>query len=503
MSSGDVSGGTATTSGEEKSGRIIDPLYTLFPYRLSPREDAERAAYAAAKASKRLSRHSRVIDRRLEDALPRIRSDELVLGKLLGKGGFSNVCEVKEFHLRPPPPSKLQAMATAAKLAKQQQQQRQQLHQQQGGAASGAAFEDDKEAKASEAMVTLTPEEEEREMRREYREDARQFLKLHCIREKTGDARYAVKFLRTDVMSDAKRFRTGAADLAIEAKFLSSLEHPNIIKIRGVTDGGVAGFSTGMECGYFLLLDRLYDTLEFRISQWKEQKKTIKKSLLGKIVPRRTSPKAEFLAERLKIAFDIAGALKYLHSLNIIYRDLKPENVGFDVRGDVKLFDLGLAKELDPAKKMEDDTYQLSGKTGSLRYMAPEVALCQPYNLTADTYSFGTMLWEMVALTKPYEGFNRKMHSEMVVYGNIRPEISSTWPFPLKSLIGRAWSCDIFERPSMASAYKILQKLVTDLRNGDDSGLEHQQRRSTYVLQKQIQLLDKSPSFKAEKARVA
>jgi hypothetical protein len=49
----------------------------------------------------------------------------------------------------------------------------------------------------------------------------------------------------------------------------------------------------------------------------------------------------------------------------------KPDNLGFDVRGDVKLFDFGLAKELDVKKKLEDGTYHLTADTGSLRYMAP------------------------------------------------------------------------------------------------------------------------------------
>jgi serine/threonine protein kinase len=57
---------------------------------------------------------------------------------------------------------------------------------------------------------------------------------------------------------------------------------------------------------------------------------------------------------------------------SIIYRDLKPDNVGFDVRGDVKIFDFGLAKEIDPRQMDAEGTYKLTADTGSLRYMAPE-----------------------------------------------------------------------------------------------------------------------------------
>lgn len=53
----------------------------------------------------------------------------------------------------------------------------------------------------------------------------------------------------------------------------------------------------------------------------------------------------------------------------IVYRDIKPDNIGFDVRGDVKIFDLGLAKELGCSKNNGDGTYNLTGDTGSPRYV--------------------------------------------------------------------------------------------------------------------------------------
>lgn len=66
--------------------------------------------------------------------------------------------------------------------------------------------------------------------------------------------------------------------------------------------------------------------------------------------------------------------LSSLSCISIIYRDLKPDNIGFDVRGDVKIFDFGLAKELPTSEKLADGTYNLTADTGSMRYMAPEGA---------------------------------------------------------------------------------------------------------------------------------
>jgi serine/threonine protein kinase len=56
---------------------------------------------------------------------------------------------------------------------------------------------------------------------------------------------------------------------------------------------------------------------------------------------------------------------------SIIYRDLKPNNIGFDVRGDAKLFDFGLATEFD-ADRTQGGTFKMTGDTGTIRYMAPE-----------------------------------------------------------------------------------------------------------------------------------
>jgi serine/threonine protein kinase len=59
-------------------------------------------------------------------------------------------------------------------------------------------------------------------------------------------------------------------------------------------------------------------------------------------------------------------------------------HVGFDVRGDIKIFDLGLAKELKPCQQVGIDQYHTSGIAGTRRYMAPEVAQVIPYGFSAD-----------------------------------------------------------------------------------------------------------------------
>ena len=145
-----------------------------------------------------------------------------------------------------------------------------------------------------------------------------------------------------------------------------------------------------------------------------------------------------------------------------------------------------MAKELDPSLKYGlTELYELSGNTGSLRYMSPEVAKSEPYNLSADVYSFGLLLWQTCSLDLPYDGMNRQDHAELVVRGNERPVLDSSWSTPLRILMKRSWEPDPLVRPSMDSIYKILRREICALRDGDDSGLEHTKRRSTFVLNRE------------------
>ena len=91
---------------------------------------------------------------------------------------------------------------------------------------------------------------------------------------------------------------------------------------------------------------------------------------------RRQMPYVEVLAH----SHALASAVHYLHSSAspgsvIMHRDLKPDNVGFTLAGELKLIDFGLAKVIENADAEANDVYRMSGETGSLRYMAPEVRI--------------------------------------------------------------------------------------------------------------------------------
>lgn len=132
----------------------------------------------------------------------------------------------------------------------------------------------------------------------------RDFMEKHCIR-KGKDCRYAIKKLQASSYKDASTFVNGINDLVMEFRFLAVIRHPNIIKMRAV------GLSSPFDTKFFVIVDRLYDTLGTRINQWKRQKV----SGVRKLFDRGHKMELAFLAERLTVAYDICCALKYMHNL--------------------------------------------------------------------------------------------------------------------------------------------------------------------------------------------
>lgn len=160
----------------------------------------------------------------------------------------------------------------------------------------------------------------------------------------------------------------------------------------------------------------------------------------------------------------IARTLKYLHTeafhgLAIIHRDLKPENIGFTADGALRIFDFGLASAIY-RRQNNSDVYQLTGFTGSIRYMAPEVALKQPYSEKVDVFSFGILVWQMLTLETPYTYANKAVIMGRVVLNNERPKIPSEWPTKLKDLLSKCWDLNANTRPDFPTIVSILEDIV-------------------------------------------
>jgi serine/threonine protein kinase len=323
-------------------------------------------------------------DARPGDHITLFHRSEIVTGKLLGRGGFSDVYEVVGFELNEHISSRL----------------------------------------------TL----QQRQLRDYYRYNVA-----------IGEAGFAIKHIQKRLLSSQEEFQCAASDLVIEAAYLSVLDHKNILKVRGLPFDGIEAFSDGRHDGYFLLLDRLDETLDDRIKKWRQP---------GYNVP---------LEEKGNYALQLACAVEYLHERRILFRDLKSANVGFTADGAITILDFGLCRELPTWGKNCDEVFKMSG-VGTRRYMAVEIINTSQYNEKADVYSWSMLFWEMLALQKPYPTYSLEDHKCRVCEQGERPPLLAFWPQSIQNLLRHAWSDSIQERLSMQEVRYLLRSILESLR---------------------------------------
>ena len=105
------------------------------------------------------------------------------------------------------------------------------------------------------------------------------------------------------------------------------------------------------------------------------------------------------LAQAIRIADDILGALIYAHVRGVVHRDIKPANILVTSRGMPKLTDFGIARATDR------DMITRSGMAiGSVPYMSPEQVMSKTADERSDVYSFGVTLYEMLTGARPFDG---------------------------------------------------------------------------------------------------
>ena len=195
------------------------------------------------------------------------------------------------------------------------------------------------------------------------------------------DRTVAIKILRPETVGDPERKRR----FVIEAKAASALNHPNIITIHDID---TARSSEG-------LVD--FIAMEYVEGQSMDQ------LIAGRGLP---------VEKALGYAVQISTALAAAHAAGIIHRDIKPANIMVTPAGQVKVLDFGLAKlveHLDEAAPTVSAARPTEEGTilGTLAYMSPEQAEGKPVDARSDVFSFGAVLYEMLAGQRPFQGDSR------------------------------------------------------------------------------------------------
>jgi serine/threonine protein kinase len=142
---------------------------------------------------------------------------------------------------------------------------------------------------------------------------------------------------------------------------------------------------------------------------------------------------------------------------------VKPNNIGFihdpEDPDHLVLFDFGLAslweKKGDPTDTLARN---LTGETGSLRYMSPEVVHSKPYCPKAEVFSFATVTYEIASCKKPYTNLLPDAFRKAIGSGYV-PEIPRKWPAELQSLISVCWKLDAQQRPEFREIVPRLEAL--------------------------------------------
>ncbi|RSH86881.1 camp-dependent protein kinase catalytic subunit [Apiotrichum porosum] len=205
------------------------------------------------------------------------------------------------------------------------------------------------------------------------------FGRVHLVRSKHNGRFYAVKVLNKEKVVKMKQVEHTNS----EREMLVRVRHPFLVNLWGT----------------FQDANNLYMVMDFVAGG--ELFSLLRKS------QRFPNSVAKFYAA------EVALALDYLHSLDIIYRDLKPENLLLGADGHVKVTDFGFAKHVP------DITWTLCGTPD---YLAPEVVQSKGYNKSVDWYALGVLIFEMLAGYPPFftdDGNPMKLY-EKIIGGKVR-----------------------------------------------------------------------------------
>jgi len=220
-------------------------------------------------------------------------------------------------------------------------------------------------------------------------------------------------------------------------------------------------------------------TTIYEIDEFQGQTFIAMEYIQGKTLKRLIEKETLPIKKVLDIGIQVCEALTLAHEKGIVHRDIKSENIMLTSRGQVKITDFGLAK-LKGAEKLT----QTRSTLGTAAYMSPEQASGEEVDHRSDIFSFGVVLYELLAKRLPFGG----EHLAAIIYSilNEEPQPSARYNDKvspdLERFISKALAKEKDER------YQHIDDLLADLR--------HEKKNLEYVKTTKIQVQPKAPRTK-------
>ncbi|XP_058175424.1 mitogen-activated protein kinase kinase kinase 7 [Anopheles ziemanni] len=159
-------------------------------------------------------------------------------------------------------------------------------------------------------------------------------------------------------------------------------------------------------------------------------------------------------AHAMSWARQCAEGVAYLHDMTprpMIHRDLKPPNLLLVNNGTVlKICDFGT---------VTDKSTLMTNNKGSAAWMAPEVFEGSSYTEKCDVFSWGIILWEVIAREQPFKHIDTSFAIMWRVHQGSRPPLIDDCPKPIEQLMIRCWAQDPINRPSMKEVVSVMNEL--------------------------------------------
>lgn len=205
------------------------------------------------------------------------------------------------------------------------------------------------------------------------------FGKVCLVEHKPTKEVYAMKSLKKDILIEQEQIE----NTLLEKKILQEIDHPLLCGLKFC----------------FQTLERIYFVMPF---------------LSGGELFQHLRKYRTFDEEKVRFyGAQIALGLDYLHKKGIVYRDLKPENILMEETGYLRLADFGMAKELKEGEKA-------MSFCGTPEYLAPEIITGEGHNQSADWWSFGILLYEMLCGLPPFYAENLERMYDLIKGGALR-----------------------------------------------------------------------------------